>query len=133
MCVESRDQLDNIKLGVMCYISRQEGRNAWDFYTEEFAITPALRAAVTAKLSELDMAWKDYEDFGQLPPRLDPEISFGKLGPAWRCRARSPQEDRGKFCPSKSACMALSPTPLPAQLATIQPEPSHKIVHRSAT
>ena len=131
--VEARDNLPLIKKGMVLYISKQGDRNKWDFFREEFTITNALRLAVGARLSALETAWEKYEDFGTLPPRLDPEISFGKLGPNWRCRARDASDDRGKLCPSRSVCFSLPPVPEAAQVATQYPAPTHRIVHKSAS
>ena len=130
--IEARDDLPPIKKGMVLYISKRGDRNVWEFFREEFTITAALRKAVMQRYHDLNEAWGRYEDFGTLPPRLDPEISFGKLGPNWRCRARDASDDRGKFCPSRSVCFNLPPVPEPAQVATIQPEPKHKIIHKSA-
>lgn len=121
MCTEARGRLPEIKTGIMCYVSRKEGKNSWDFYREQFAITPALRKDVLARLDDLDTAWFNYESFGALPPRLEAEKQFyGGVGPNWRCRARSNDDPRGKFCASRSVCMALPPEPLAAQLGTIK-------------
>jgi len=130
--IEARDNLPEIKKGMVLYISKKGDRNAWDFYREDFPITAALRKAVMTRYGELEEWWSRYEDFGTLPPRLDPEINFGALGPNWRCRARDKDDDRGKHCEARSVCFGLPPVPLPAQLASIKPPSAHKIIHRSA-
>lgn len=121
MCTEARDKLPNIKRGMVLYMSKQEGRNKWDFHTETFAITSALRNAVLAKLTELEVAWNAYELGGILPPRLPAEEQYyGGVGPNWRCRARSADDPRGVYCASRSVCMVLPPIPEETQLRTIK-------------
>ena len=121
MCSEARNEIKKVKRGIVCYCSRREGKNLWDFDSQEFVIDDALRAQVTAKLSELDQAWNAYQLAGTLPPRLPAEPQFyGGVGPNWRCRAVGPGIDAGKFCAARSVCMALPPTPEPEQLGTVK-------------
>ena len=121
MCTEARDGLAQIKKGMVLYMSKREGINKWDFFTETFTITSALREAVLAKLTELEVAWNAYELSGILPPRLPAEEQFyGGVGPNWRCRARSADDPRGVYCASRSICMALPPVPDENQLRTIK-------------
>jgi hypothetical protein len=122
MCIESRDGIEPpIKKGMVLYMSKQEGKNKWDFFTETFTITDALRMAVLKKLIKLDLAWIVYEDFGTLPPRLPAEEQYyGGVGPNWRCRARSADDPRGAYCSSRSICMVLPPVPDENQLRTIK-------------
>ena len=73
------------RLGLVVYISRQIGKNKWDFSVETFEITQDLRAEVVDRVNALEAAWTKFELLCEVPDCLPPEMRFGKLQPNWMC------------------------------------------------
>jgi hypothetical protein len=73
------------RLGLVVYISRQIGKNKWDFSVETFEITQELRHEVIVRVCELDQAWENWVINGIAPDCLPMEMRFGKLVPNWMC------------------------------------------------
>jgi hypothetical protein len=72
-------------LGLVVYISRQIGKNRWDFSVETFEITQDLRAEVVDRVNALEAAWVKWETLHVAPDCLPYEMRFGKLVPNWLC------------------------------------------------
>ena len=73
------------RLGLVVYISRQIGKNKWDFSVETFEITKMLRDEVIARVSGLEVDWQRWETEHIAPDCLPYEMRFGKLVPNWMC------------------------------------------------
>lgn len=73
------------RLGLVVYISRQIGKNKWDFSVETFEITQLLRDEVVARVNELERDWVRWETLHVAPDCLPYEMRFGKLVPNWMC------------------------------------------------
>jgi hypothetical protein len=97
---------DRIETGMICYVSRQLGKNVWDFESIPFEITEALRAEVVDCVTNRVEAWNKYRDTNELPPALAKVFQYGKLAVPWMCNPRSAIDRRGKFCEFRTACAA---------------------------
>jgi hypothetical protein len=97
---------DRIETGMICYVSRQLGKNAWDFESIPFEITEALRGEVAECVANRVEAWNKYRDTQELPPALAKVFQYGKLAVPWLCNPRSAIDRRGKFCEFRTACAA---------------------------
>jgi hypothetical protein len=95
---------DRIETGMICYVSRQLGKNVWDFESIPFEITEALRAEVVDCVTNRVEAWNKYRDTNELPPALAKVFQYGKLAVPWMCNPRSAIDRRGKFCEFRTAC-----------------------------
>jgi len=94
-----------IEVGMILYFSRSFGKNQWNFNTEMFEITSALRAEVARHVMTKALAWEKFKATGVLPPRLAPVWNYGKLGVPWNCAARDKENDlRGKYCSARFNC-----------------------------
>lgn len=95
-----------ITTGMVLYVSRQIGKNVWDFSTVLFEITSALRAEVAREVTHKANAWLKYKEAGELPPRLPMEMSWGRMQTPWKCAPRDKENDmRGKYCSARFNCM----------------------------
>jgi hypothetical protein len=81
-------------LGLVVYISRQIGKNRWDFSVETFEITQDLRAEVVDRVADLEMAWNKWDTLHVAPDCLPMEMRFGKLVPSWLCARHSVEFER---------------------------------------
>jgi hypothetical protein len=95
---------ERIETGMICYVSRQLGKNVWDFESIPFEITDALRAEVVECVTNRVEAWNKYRDTGEFPPALAKVFQYGKLAVPWMCNPRSAIDRRGKFCEFRTAC-----------------------------
>ena len=82
------------RLGLVVYISRQIGKNRWDFSVETFEITAELRERVTAAVNNLEAYWTRWEAERIAPDCLPYEMRFGKLVPSWLCARHSVEFER---------------------------------------
>ena len=82
------------RLGLVVYISRQIGKNKWDFSVETFEITQDLRAEVVDRVNALEAAWVKWETLHVAPDCLPMEMRFGKLVPSWLCARHSVEFER---------------------------------------
>jgi hypothetical protein len=82
------------RLGLVVYISRQIGKNKWDFSVETFEITQDLRAEVVDRVNALEAAWVKWETLHVAPDCLPYEMRFGKLVPSWLCARHSVEFER---------------------------------------
>ena len=86
MVAESLGMYEGVsRLGLVVYISRQIGKNKWDFSVETFEITQGLRDDVVAAVDALEFAWLLWETQHIAPSCLPYEMRFGKLQPHWLC------------------------------------------------
>ena len=86
MCAESLGIYEGIsRLGLVVYISRQIGKNKWDFSVETFEITKELREQVIQHVYDLETAWQMWRVDHIAPDCLPFEMRFGKLVPNWMC------------------------------------------------
>lgn len=82
------------RLGLVVYISRQIGKNKWDFSVETFEITQDLRAEVVDRVNMLEAAWVKWETLHITPDCLPYEMRFGKLVPNWLCARHADEFER---------------------------------------
>jgi hypothetical protein len=95
MVAESLGIYDGVsRLGMVIYISRQIGRNVWDFSVETFEITQGLRDDVVAAVDALEFAWLLWETQHIAPSCLPYEMRFGKLVPNWMCARHAVEFER---------------------------------------
>lgn len=95
MVAESLGMYEGVsRLGLVVYISRQIGKNKWDFSVETFEITHELRSEVILRVSTLESAWQNWVINGIAPDCLPYEMRFGKLVPNWMCARHAELFDR---------------------------------------
>jgi hypothetical protein len=97
---------EKITTGMVVYLSRQVGKNRWDFSTELFEITDALRDEVQRLVAHKAKMWLRYKETGLLPVMLAPVMQYGRLQTPWNCKAREPNDgdQRGLYCSARFAC-----------------------------
>ncbi len=95
MVAESLGMYEGVsRLGLVVYISRQIGKNKWDFSVETFEITQGLRDDVVAAVDALEFAWLLWETQHIAPSCLPYEMRYGKLVPNWMCARHAVEFER---------------------------------------